>query len=157
MLRVILGGIVASWLVWSLTFDGGLNELKSMNPKFIHPNKSVAFLLENLHSTEPSNGYLHRGMRVEKCALYMPSWEAAEICVNARAYCERRMPKGGDIIDYIYKAEYLKCYKERKPTDGFVELLRSIKPLVRIVVAYPIFLVCESCSGGLERWANKAL
>lgn len=156
MVRWILGGLLAAWLVWSLTFDGGLHELKSINPNFVHPNKSVAFLLENLHSSEPSNGYLYRSMRVDDCALYMPNWEAAEICVNAKDYCERRMPKGGDIIDYIYKAEYRTCYKERKPTDGVIEMLRAIKPLVRLVAAYPIILVCESCSGGLERWINKA-
>ena len=50
------------WALWASLSTGGLYELKQINPKFPHPNKSVPYLLSELDYSASSGFIIKIGM-----------------------------------------------------------------------------------------------
>jgi hypothetical protein len=155
MIGSIIGSLLIALILWAVTFDGGLHELKQLNPKFVHSDTNVAYLVTELHSTAMSKGELPSSMRIEDCALYMPNWDAAKRCVIGRGYCERQKPEGEDIVNYVVSDDrFRQCFNKRKPFQGPLEFFRALRPLIRILVGWPISLVNSDWHNGLNQWVN---
>jgi hypothetical protein len=138
-------GVILVWTPWASCSDGGLHQLKQINPNYDHPNKSVAFLLSISEYSADSWDWYH----VELCSISMPNWEKAERCVRARQACEVFAPFKTDLFGTkrdINSDKFYSCFQERRPFIGPMELLHGSRILWRAGVA----LVATLVTGGFD-------
>jgi len=126
-MRYVILLIFIIWALWASFSTGGLTELKQLNPQYAHPNKSVPYLIGKLNCSK-SSGFWDSS-HVEQCSWYMPNWAKAERCVRERINCELKSPKKkdsfGEYYGDIFSAEFMSCWKDKKPFMGPMEWLRA--------------------------------
>lgn len=144
------------FLIWATFSTGGLYELEQINPAYPHPNKDVAFLIEKLNHIGTFDRF-----HVEQCWPYMPDWSKAKECVDVRFFCQSISPKDkeDDWAD-VSSDEFDICFKEKRPTVGFSEIMRVGRNFFRVYVVYKIlrFTKEESLSNSeSKKWWKKHL
>lgn len=88
--RIILCLIVV-WVLWASFSRSGLYTLKQINPDYQVENKHLAYLISKFVYSD-THGFWDRYF-VESCSLYMPNWEKAQECVDARITCQSVAPR----------------------------------------------------------------
>ena len=127
--------VLLIWAAWASVFDGGLKELKQVNPAYAHPDKSVAYLVSQLNAN-PKPDRLWTKFHVENCSIYMPDWQDAESCVRERLRCELNKPQSVNPIDYSFSGPFRDCASGRKPFMGPAVWVRLSRVLFRFGVSF---------------------
>jgi hypothetical protein len=159
---IILAGIfyfllicLGIFLIWATFSTGGLYELKQINPGYPHPNKNVAFLIEKLNNFSTFDSF-----HVEQCWPYMPDWLKAKECVEVMLFCQSISPKDKEHNWSDFSDEFGTCFKDKRPTVGFSEIMRVGRNAFRAYVVYKIlrFTKEESLSNSeSKKWWKKPL
>ena len=147
------GGLIFVWMLWASLSEGGLYELRQINPEYAHPDKSVTFLISKLGYSE-SNG-LYDSHHVEQCSFYMPNWAKAKRCFRVRKSCEAKMPikeqyVGMDVPD-IFSDKYDDCWNKNHPFRGPYWWLRFSRGLFRGGVSLGLTWVTGGFGGKGEK------
>lgn len=151
------------WVLWASVSTGGLYELKQINPKYAHPNKSVAYLVSKLDHSKSS--WWLDPWHVEECSLYMPNWAKTENCVRERIHCEHMAPRVKNWTGILatpgdtFSDEFRSCWSDNHPFFGPAEWLRASRVMFRIGVTSGVMWVTGSDNKGwrraFEEWLEK--
>jgi hypothetical protein len=153
-MRYVILIIFLIWALWASYSTGALYELKQINPQYVHPNKSAAYLLSKLKSSESSGSMADLNVRshLQTCSMYMPNWKKAESCVRVRISCEDKSPREKDPFrdeEYgdISSKDFWSCWSDNRPFIGLVVWLRGSRQLWRIGNGMGSLLVAAGLTG----------
>ena len=152
----LAGLFLFMFALWAAIFDGALKEVRTANPKYEHPDRHFAEIIEIYNARPSAEGrdsydYWNNHL-VEMCSFHMPSWEKTLRCVKVRRHCQANgsMYYQGTILEHydVFSEEYTECVAERRPPLGLMEYLRAGRALFRIAVAFPILYAGEAIGMG---------
>lgn len=138
------------WLLWAALSEGGLHQLKQINPDYPQLDRSLAYLISQLHKGE-RDGWSAK--HVEYCAIYMPNWEKAEKCVETRKSCEYTSPYLKN--DYfkrkdIFSDQFKECVERNRPAYGISEWSHAYRILFRIIITTIVFKLTRGDKHGQQ-------